>query len=89
MIPPQPAPAQGDQGLGPTINAVNWVFTILALLAVGARLYGRVKLTHNIGWDDLWIVVAIVRLSSFMHIPFPFWVLRESNADPQHPLRRP
>lgn len=61
MSLPQLPPAGGDQNLGPTINAVNWLFTSLAALAVGARLYGRAKLTHNIGWDDFWIVIAIVR----------------------------
>ena len=51
----------GDQDLGTTINAVNWLFTLLAAAAVGARIYGRVHLTHNLGWDDFWICVAIVR----------------------------
>ena len=54
-----PSPT-GDQNLGPKINAVNWTFTSVAAVAVGARMYGRLKVTHNFGWDDFWIVVSIM-----------------------------
>lgn len=86
MSLPQLPPAGGDQNLGPTINAVNWLFTTLATLAVGARLYGRVRLTHNIGWDDFWIVIAIVRLPGSHDIQTRK-NLTKLNAVSEYPLR--
>lgn len=55
-----PPPLGNDLNKGSIINATNWTFTALALIAVGVRLFGRLKLTHNTGWDDFWIVVAVV-----------------------------
>ena len=60
MSLPQQPPVGGDQNLGPIINSVNWLFTTLATISVGLRLYGRARLTHNLGWDDFWTVVAVV-----------------------------
>ena len=66
-------PPGGPQNLGPTIDAVNWAFTLVATAAVGARIYAKTKLTHNIGWDDFWILVSIVRLS------LAYWIQRPNS----------
>lgn len=83
----QQQPAGGDQNLGPTINAVCWLFTTLATLAVGARIYGRARLTHNLGWDDFWIVVAMVRLSNFLVLHSVRMRLTKTIAEFEYPLR--
>lgn len=60
----QPAlvmPVGGDQDRGPSIEVTIWVFTSIALVTVSLRIFGRVSLTSNIGWDDFWIVVAMVK----------------------------
>ena len=62
-MPPQPptgVPAGGDQNKGPSIEAVIWIFTSIALLTAVFRIFGRLRLTRNIGWDDFWIVIAML-----------------------------
>ncbi len=54
------APPGGDQNQGPRILIVEWVLTALSLIAVGARIFGRFRITRNAGLDDLWIIIAVV-----------------------------
>jgi hypothetical protein len=54
----------GDLGRGPAIIGVTWAFTILAVAAVGLRLYLRGKLLRSIGWDDWIMLTAVVSTSS-------------------------
>ena len=54
--------ASGDENQGPTINAILWSFVAVSLLTVLARLFGRIKLTSNVGWDDFWILISMVGL---------------------------
>ena len=53
-------PPGGDQNQGPKIIIVQWVLTALALIVVGGRIFGRFRITHNAGLDDLWIIIAMV-----------------------------
>ena len=53
-------PPGGDQNQGPKIMIVQWVMTAMALPIVGARIFGRFRITRNAGLDDLWIVIAMV-----------------------------
>ena len=48
------------QNRGSTINAVIWSFVAVYLLTVVARLFGRIKVTSNVGWDDFWILISMV-----------------------------
>lgn len=64
-LPPPPPPG-GDQNRGPTINLVVWIFTGISLACVTARMYGRVFLTRNVGWDDFWIVLSMVSLRKLL-----------------------
>ena len=62
-MPPQPMtspPPGGDRNEGPGIETTIWIFTSIALLTVISRIFGRVKLTRNLGWDDFWIVIAML-----------------------------
>ena len=73
---PPPPPLGGDQDRGPTINIVNWTFTAVAALCVVLRLFGRLRLTNNVGWDDFWIFVSIVSVPTPEHSPH--WIGIES-----------
>lgn len=53
-------PSGGDQNQGPRILIVEWVLTAVALIVVGARIFGRIRITRNLGLDDLWIIIAMV-----------------------------
>ncbi|KAM0799558.1 hypothetical protein BDR22DRAFT_784927, partial [Usnea florida] len=41
------------------INAVIWSFVAVSLLTVVARLFGRIRLTSNVGWNDFWILLSM------------------------------
>ena len=45
---------------GPHILAATWVQCAIALLLVGARMYTRIHLIHNVGLDDWIILLALV-----------------------------
>ena len=68
--PPSPPPLGEDENRGPTINIVNWTFTAVATLCVVLRLFGRLRLTNNVGWDDFWILVSIVSVPISEHHPY-------------------
>lgn len=53
-----------DLGRGPAIVGVLWAFTTIAVLAVALRLYLRSRILHSVGWDDGFMVAAVVSLYS-------------------------
>lgn len=53
-------PPGGGRNKGPSIETTIWIFTSIALLTVLFRIFGRVRLTRNLGWDDFWIVIAML-----------------------------
>ena len=67
--PTPPVLPGGDQNKGPVVETVTWVFTSLALITVFLRLLTRLRITRNPGWDDFWIVLAMV--GSAMNTPPP------------------
>ncbi|KAL8862515.1 MAG: hypothetical protein Q9178_001013 [Gyalolechia marmorata] len=52
------APAGGDENLGPTIISINIVVFIASTLIVIIRIYTRLRLTKNFGWDDAFMVLT-------------------------------
>ncbi|TGO37665.1 hypothetical protein BHYA_0092g00480 [Botrytis hyacinthi] len=52
-------------GKGPTIVVVMWTETVVALIAIGLRLYTKGFITRNVGFDDYLIIV-----SWFMLMPY-------------------
>ncbi|TGO46445.1 hypothetical protein BCON_0325g00130 [Botryotinia convoluta] len=52
-------------GKGPTIVAVMWTETVIALIAISLRLYTKGFITRNVGFDDYLIIV-----SWFMLMPY-------------------
>ena len=63
---PPTTSTEGGHNVGKTIIAVTWSLIALTMVAVGARLFGRVVLTRNVGWDDFWIIVSLVRLHAWL-----------------------
>lgn len=47
---------------GTVYISLEWVFTLVQILAVTLRLYSRTFLTRSVGSDDLFIAIAFVRL---------------------------
>ncbi|MCJ1470863.1 hypothetical protein MMC07_009510 [Pseudocyphellaria aurata] len=54
-IPPPPG---GDQNRGPDTYGAIIPFTILSTATVVARMYARINMVHNVGWDDYTILLA-------------------------------
>jgi hypothetical protein len=50
---------------GPKVLAIIIVFPSLAFITVSLRLYTRFKLVHNPSWEDLAILLALVREQSY------------------------
>jgi len=47
---------------GQSVVVVIVIFTSLAVLCTGLRLYTRLLVAKSAGWDDVSITVAVVRL---------------------------
>lgn len=68
---------QTDQGLpnedqGTVILGATLTVTIAALITVVTRLYVRIQMIHNVGWDDLVMVSAMVLVCHYnFHIHWP------------------
>ena len=58
LLPPPPG---GPQDKGPALLAVALAFTISALLFVLPRVYVRIWMNNAFGWDDVMVIVAMVR----------------------------
>jgi Na+(H+)/acetate symporter ActP len=50
-----------SQDLSGIMNGVMWTQVVLAMLFVGARLYTRYFIIRNVGWDDIFMLVNLVR----------------------------
>ena len=46
---------------GAGLNVVNWIFTGLAIVVVGARMFTRIVVVKQIGIDDALMFIALVR----------------------------
>ncbi|KAK0610914.1 hypothetical protein B0T14DRAFT_413473, partial [Immersiella caudata] len=51
-------PPDGDADKGPILLAVTIVTTMVALIIVALRMFVRIKIVKNVGWDDHTIVGA-------------------------------
>lgn len=62
---PTPPPLAGwdqpDDNYGPKLVGATAVVTIFALISVILRLWVRVGIVKSVGWDDRFIVLAMVR----------------------------
>jgi len=62
---PTPAPLAGwdlpDDNHGPRLIAATAVVTMMALISVILRIWVRAGIIKSVGWDDRFIVLAMVR----------------------------
>lgn len=65
MATPSPPGGIGEPDIdrGPRLFAVTAVVTILALVAVLTRIWVRRFIIKSVGWDDLFMLAAMVRAS--------------------------
>lgn len=54
-----------DLGRGPAVVGISWAFTIVALVAVGLRMYVRKTIIKSIAWDDWLMCLAMVNIQGF------------------------
>lgn len=54
-------PAGGDQSRGHELLIVIWIFTILALIVVVAKVFTKVKILKDAALDDVLTVFSLVR----------------------------
>ena len=55
-----------------SLLAMEWFFTIVALIVVGLRLYCRSKFGKGLGWDDYTIVAGLVGFMPFSNGVFKY-----------------
>lgn len=48
-------------GEAPTMIGILWMLTFIAFVLVGLRLYTRLVVIHNYGWDDHFFNLSVVR----------------------------
>lgn len=58
-----PPPPGGDYNRAGNVYAFTWTLAIASLIFVLGRMYSRMKLTRNVGWDDWCVCFALVRFS--------------------------
>ena len=56
-VPPPPKEDRGD-----SLNAVNGVFLGVGLILVCLRIFVRTRINKTFGWDDGFIILALVWL---------------------------
>ena len=62
-------PPDGDRSQGWALLSVCWAFVAAALVSTILRVWVRVKLTRNLGWDDHHMIIAMVSLQRTIAIP--------------------
>lgn len=74
-----PPPPGGDHNRGPDTYGAVIPITILSTAFVLARMYARISVIHNVGWDDHTIVLAQVILTSGLPKPQPLTAIQFMN----------
>jgi len=62
-IPPEQLAALRREDNGPLTNAVVIAFTVFAFITVALRIFTRACLLRNVGLEDYFIALAMVRIS--------------------------
>ena len=63
-------PPDGDRSQGWALLAVCWAFVTAALTTTVLRVWVRTRLTRNLGWDDSYMIIAMVSksINDFYHL---------------------
>ena len=59
-------PDNGDVDQGWALLAVCWAFVTCAFISTALRVWVRMRLTRNLGWDDYNMMIAMVSAFSFV-----------------------
>ena len=62
------ASAQCSANQGTVGLAFTWILLTIGIIVVSMRLYVRLVLRKNIGWDDYTAVVSLVGLTAFISL---------------------
>ena len=57
---PMARSAGGIENRGPELVAVTWVFTALAVVVVGLKVFTRIKIIKEPALDDFFTVLSLV-----------------------------
>jgi hypothetical protein len=73
MAAPGPAIQHPDENEGPILLGSTLAITILALITMVARLYVRIRMIRNVGWDVSFLAVcatcSLLTLIGLLHGP--------------------
>ena len=53
---------ENDRDQGPVLLIALVVTSIFAISLVGTKIWARTRITENLGWDDLFVVLGVVSL---------------------------
>lgn len=53
-------PAGGNDNRGPELVVVTWIFTALATVVVGLKIFTRVKIMKEPALDDFFTILSLV-----------------------------
>ena len=53
-------PPHGDEDQGQRYIGAAWTLVIIALITTVVRVLVRSRLTHNMGWDDYWMIITMI-----------------------------
>ena len=67
-IPYRPGQGILNEDQGPIILGATLTVTIAALITIATRLYVRLLMIRNVGWDDYVMISAMLLVSHFILI---------------------
>lgn len=53
-------PPDGNRNRASELVAITWTWCIFSMVFVALRFYSRTRITHNIWWDDWFILITMV-----------------------------
>lgn len=56
------APKDGNRNRAVELMTVAWCECAVSMVFVALRMYSRIKITHNLWWDDYFILLTSVSL---------------------------
>ena len=68
-------PPDGDRDQGWALLAVCWAFVATAFATTILRVWVRLRLTRNLGWDDYYMMIAMVSKQSHGFLLATYWLL--------------
>ena len=62
MDPLGTLPHESDGDQGPVLLVALIVTSVFAVSLVGTKIWARTRISENLGWDDLFVVLGVVSL---------------------------